>query len=63
MHMLDENANAPKCIHVHACVRMNIHENANARTVGPINELLVVGACCFWTVSEELHVCFSVSYH
>ena len=51
-----------KCMHVHACACMKIHKNANARTVGPINELLVVGECCFWTVSEESHACFSVPY-
>ena len=40
-------------MHVRARVHINIHKNANARTVGPINELLVVGEYCFWTVSAE----------
>ena len=46
-------------LQVHARVRMHmkIHKNANARTVGPINKLLVIGECCFWTVSEESHAC------
>ena len=44
MHILDENINANATeVHARAHVRLNIHENANARTVGPISELLVVG--------------------
>ena len=64
LERMHTNARKCKCTEVHARarVRMNIHENANARTVGPINELLVVGECCFWTVSEESHACFSVPY-